>query len=310
MILGPTASGKSRFAVSVARRLGGEILSVDALKVYRGLDIGTAKPEPDERDVVWHGIDLCESNEDWSVTRFLDYANPVIDDIVARGKLPILDATAPYYLKALLFGVDRGCPPDEDFRAQCEDIEAHKLHAQLMKEDPSAAQKIGPTNHRRLVRALEILQHTDRLASEPDDWGTLRDDYRWVMTGVMWEREKLYARVRERALAMFDAGWLDEVKAIEAGHGFSKPAANAHGYRRLREFINDECSLDEAKENTIKDVKTFARKCMTFFKSFPRVQWLNVNEVEDIDRAASYLAHELAVMMTEAELETPDVQLP
>ncbi len=311
VILAPTASGKSRLAMAVARRAGGEILSVDALKVYRGMDAGTAKPSAAERvEIPHHGIDLVDAHEEFSVTQFLDYAEATLAEIRSRGRVPILDVTAPFYLKALVYGVDRGPAPNADFRAEMQHVPAHDLHARLAVLDPESARRIGPADHKRLVRALEIARFGGKLASEAARWGEPRGDYRWLFTGIRWPRELLYQRVRERALKMFEAGWIDEVKRIAASTGFSRTAGLAHGYRRIQEMLGGSITLDECVEQTVRDVKLFARKSMTFFKGFPKVQWLDVSSEDEIDRAAMYLSHELKEMLIEAGVKREPVDLP
>ncbi|MCC6464747.1 MAG: tRNA (adenosine(37)-N6)-dimethylallyltransferase MiaA [Planctomycetes bacterium] len=305
VVMAPTASGKSRLCMAVARRVGGEILSVDALKVYRGLEAGTAKPSAEERaEIPHHGLDLVDAGTDYSVALYLDYALPVLRDIVARGKVPILDATAPYYLKALVFGLDRGPEPRAEFRQVAEQRPLGDLYAELLAKDPESARRIGPGDRKRLVRALEIAEYSGRLASQFVRWGEPLPGLRWVFTGIEWPRDVLYARVRERALRMFEQGWLDEVQAVRAGGGVSRTAGLAHGYRRLQQHLDGELTLAEAQEQTVRDVKQFARKSMTFFRRFPRTQWLQVQSDAELDRAALYLAHEVAEMQAEF-LRTP-----
>lgn len=297
--------------MAVARRAGGEILSVDALKVYRGMDAGTAKPSAAERaEIPHHGIDLVGAHEEFSVTQFLDYAEETISAIRKRGKVPILDVTAPFYLKALVYGVERGPAPNADFRAEMQHVPAHDLHARLAVLDPEAARKIGPADHKRLVRALEIARFSSKLPSEAARWGEPRGDYRWLFTGIRWPRDVLYQRVRQRAQQMFEAGWIDEVKRILATGGISRTAGLAHGYRRIQELLAGSITLDECVEQTVRDVKLFARKSMTFFKGFPKVQWLDVSSEEELDRAAMYLSHELKEMLIETGVKREPVDLP
>ena len=293
-MLGPTASGKSRLALAIAERTGGEVISVDAIKVYRELDIGTAKPNPQEcKRVPHHGINLVAADEEFSVARFLDFVEPVLAELTGRGVMPVLDCTAPFYLKALVYGIDRGPEPDSALRAELESRQSSELHAELTLKDPDAAARIQPADQKRIVRALEIIKNSDRLASEAESWNEPRSDYRWVFTGIHWPREILYERVEKRAREMFKAGWLDEVKRIRSGPGFSRTAGSAHGYRRLLQHLAGESTYEEAVERTIADVKQFARKSMTFFRSFPRVHWLEVGAEDEIDRAAIYLALEM-----------------
>lgn len=299
VVLGPTASGKSRLAQAVALRTGGEILSVDALKVYRGMDAGTAKPTAAERaQVPHHGLDLVNASEEFAVAPFVDYANGVLADIAAKGKLAVLDATAPYYLKALIYGIERGPGPQPEFRKAMQERPAAELFSDLLARDPASAARIGPGDHKRLVRALEIIRFGDKLPSAAAKWTEARADYRWVMTGISWPRETLHQRVEARTRAMIDAGWLDEVLHIRDRGGFSRTAGLAHGYRRLQQHLDGVLSFGEAVELTIRDVRQFARKSMTFFRSFPKVQWLEVTSEEEIDRAGAYLANEMREFMT------------
>jgi tRNA dimethylallyltransferase len=306
VVLGPTGSGKSRLCLNVAERVGGEILSVDALKVYRGMDVGTAKPTAAElARIPHHGIDLVSAHQDFSVSEFLDYAEPTMAAIVARGHVPVLDTTAPYYLKAIVYGLDRGPAPRADFRVEMERRPLADLHTELKAKDPDSARRISPTDQRRLVRALEIIEFGDKLPSKVEQWGEPRGDYRWIFTGIRWPRELLYPRVKQRAEQMFAAGWLDEVKAILAGKGFSTTAGKAHGYRRVQQFLAGNLTWDECVSETIRDIKTFARKSMTFFKQFPKVQWLDVTSEVEIDRAAAYLSLEIKDMLIQCGHERP-----
>jgi len=310
-VLGPTASGKSRLAMAVARRAGGEIISVDALKVYRGMDAGTAKPSAADRaEIPHHGIDLVGPHEEFSVAQFLDWVEPVLADIAARGRLPILDTTAPYYLKALVYGIARGPGPQPAFRSEMETKPLPELFAALLGVDPVAAQRIGPGDRKRLIRALEVARFSESKASDAPKWTTPRGDYRWVFTGISWPRELLNARIEARARQMLDSGWLEEVQRIRAGAGFSRTAGMAHGYRRLQQMLDGVMTLAEAEAQTMRDVRQFARKSMTFFRSFPRVQWLEVTTEEEIDRAAMYLSFELKDMLGAVGIERKPIDLP
>lgn len=310
VVLGPTASGKSLLALEVARRCQGEILSVDALKVYRGLDIGTAKPGAAQRaQIPHHGLDLLEPRESFSVAQFLDYAQPVLEDILGRGKLPVLDVTAPLYLKALMYGISPGPAPDPGLRARLEALPLEELHPRLRQLDPARAAELHPNDRKRLVRALEFAMLGQVRMSESEGWGAPDPHYRWVLTGVRWPREILYGRVNARVDAMLAAGWLDETRRVLTGGGFSKTAAEAHGYKRLIAHLQGLCTLAEAVEQTRRDVKTFARKSMTFFRRFERTQWLDVTSEDELLRAARYLSWELKEMLNAAGIEREMVDL-
>lgn len=298
VILGPTASGKSLLAMEIAARLGAEIISVDAMKVYRHLNVGTAKPTIEDRaKVPHHGLDLIEPNELFSVAQFHDYALPLMREIHGRGKLPILDVTAPLYLKALLYGIQQGPQPDPGLRAKLESTAPDELYGELRRRDPARAEKLHPNDLKRIVRALEHAILKGKPMSELTPWGEILPDFQWVLTGIAWPREKLYERVLARVDRMIDEGWLDEVRRVQQQWGFSRTAAEAHGYKRLLAHLRGEITLAEAVLMTKRDVKTYARKSMTFFKQFPKVQWLNVASEEEIRRAALYLRNELREMM-------------
>lgn len=294
VVLGPTASGKSLLAMAIARRLASEIISVDAMKVYRHLDVGTAKPSARDRaEVPHHGLDLIDPSETFSVAQFLDYAGPLLAQVHQRGRLPILDVTAPLYLKALMYGIQGGPSPDPELRARLEATPGDALYDELGRRDPQRARQLHPNDVKRIVRALEHVMLKGKPMSELSPWAEARDDVQWVLTGIAWPREMLYGRVLERVDRMMAAGWLDEVRNVRERWGFSRTAAEAHGYKRLLAHLRGELSMAQAIEMTRKDVKTYARKSMTFFRQFPRVQWLQVSSEEEMQRAALYLSGEM-----------------
>lgn len=298
MILGPTASGKSLLAMEIAARLPSEVISVDAMKVYRHLNIGTAKPSIEDRAAVTHhGLDLIEPNDKFSVAQFLECASPLIGEIHGRGRLPILDVTSPLYLKALLYGIQQGPEPDFALRDQLEKTPLDELYGDLQQRDPERAKKLHPNDMKRIVRALEHVMLKGKPMSELTPWGEMRDDVQWVLTGISWPREKLYERVIARVDRMLEEGWLDETRRVQEQWGFSRTASEAHGYKRLLAHLRGEITLAEATLMTQRDVKTYARKSMTFFKQFPKVQWLSVSSEEEIRRAALYLRNELREML-------------
>lgn len=244
-----------------------------------------------------HGLDLIEPNEKFSVAQFLEYASPLIGEIHGRGKLPILDVTSPLYLKGLLYGIQQGPEPDFVLREQLEKTPLNELYGDLKERDPARAEKLHPNDMKRIVRALEHVMLKGKPMSELTPWGEMRDDVQWVLTGIAWPREKLYERVIARVDHMLEEGWLDETRRVQERWGFSRTAAEAHGYKRLLAHLRGEITLAEAELMTKRDVKTYARKSMTFFKQFPKVQWLNVASDEEIKRAALYLRNELREML-------------
>ncbi len=282
-IVGPTASGKSALALEVARVFGDvEIVSVDSMQVYRGLDIGTAKPTVAERAVVAHHlIDVAEPDEEWSVARFQQEARAAVSDIAARGKRALLVGGTGLYVQAV---VDPLTFPPED-RAVRDEIltrfDAADAYARLASLDPDAAARIEPTNERRIARALEVIEITGRPFSS---FGTGLQDYGPTVfpvriAGTWLSRSVLARRIEHRVAAMRDAGLVDEVAGLQARGALSRTAAQAIGYREiLGHLAGEEPSLDTAWEAVVVRTRQFARRQRMWFRRDPRVQWFGASE--------------------------------
>jgi len=285
-IVGPTASGKSDLALALARRHPGtELVSVDAMQVYRGMDIGTAKPTPAERaEVPHHLLDLAEPHEEFTVARFQAAVRTAVAGIEARGGWPVLVGGTGLYLRAVL---DELAIPGRypEVRAELDaEPDTARLHARLAHLDPVAAARMEPTNRRRVVRALEVTLGSGRPFSS---YGPGLDTYpptRYRLVGLAVSREVLDARIAERVGRQLAAGWLDEVRRLAARpEGLSRTAAQALGYRELLDHLGGGCSLEEAVERTVSRTRRFARRQQRWFRRDPRIEWL------DVDRAADRL---------------------
>jgi tRNA dimethylallyltransferase len=275
-IVGPTASGKSALALEVACAFDDvELVSVDSMQVYRGLDIGTAKPTPAERDrVPHHLIDVAEPTEEWSVARFQQEARAAVADIEARGKRALLVGGTGLYVQAV---IDPLTFPPED-RAVREQILARTddLYAELQRRDPDAAAAIEPGNTRRIARALEVIEITGRPFSS---FGAGLQTYGETVfpvriAGVWLPRDVLNARIAARVTAMRDAGLVDEVRALRDRGALSRTAAQAIGYREVLDHLDGaEPSLDAALEATVVRTRQFARRQRMWFRRDPRIGW-------------------------------------
>ncbi|HLM16764.1 MAG TPA: tRNA (adenosine(37)-N6)-dimethylallyltransferase MiaA [Acidimicrobiia bacterium] len=275
-IVGPTASGKSALALEVARALGDvELVSVDSMQVYRGLDIGTAKPSAAERAAVPHHlIDVADPADEWSVQRFQLEARAAVADIGARGKRALLVGGTGLYVQAV---IDPLTFPPED-RAVRDAILARgaDLHAELAALDPDAAAGIEPGNTRRLARALEVIELTGRPFSS---FGTGIQTYGETVfpvrvAGVWLPRDVLNARIAARVHAMRDAGLVDEVRGLQQRGELSRTAAQAIGYREVLGYLTGtEPSLDAALEATVVRTRQFARRQRMWFRRDPRISW-------------------------------------
>lgn len=274
VILGPTASGKSDVAMAVARAVGGQILSADSMQVYRGMDVGTAKPTAVERaEVPHHGIDLVEPDETFTVAKFVELA----DATIAATTAPLITTGGtPLYYKALFEGLFEGPPADPAVRERLLQLPGDALHARLASVDPPAAARIHANDTRRVVRALEVFELTGKpISSFQTEWTDPEPRHAAVWVGLSWDKEALNRRINARVKAMVAAGWVDETRRLLDRHGALSPTAGeATGYRELIDHLRGRCSLADAVEQIKIGTRQLARRQMKWFRRFPNVTWL------------------------------------
>lgn len=289
-LTGATASGKTALGVEIAREIGAEIMSLDSMAVYRRMDVGTAKPTPEERGGVPHRLlDLVDPAEEFSLAEYLKAAETVVSDCESRGKTALFVGGTPLYLKAILNGVFEGPGANPELRERLAREEAEngpgRLHQMLRERDPKSAERLHPNDVKRLIRALEIFELSGKPISELQtqfDAPTLVDPRRvFILT---WERATLYDRINRRVDAMLDDGWLDETRAlfgISGGSGeapdsnseaenASRPgptASKAVGYRELAAVLRGEMERAEAVEKIKQATRNFAKRQETWFRS-------------------------------------------
>jgi tRNA dimethylallyltransferase len=273
VILGPTASGKSQLALRLADEVGGEILSVDSMQVYRQMDIGTAKPSADERRRVrHHGIDLVDPDEPFTTARFVELA----DRVIADAKAPLIaTGGTPLYYKALFEGMFEGPGASSEIRDRLRQLSNEELHRRLSQVDPAAAARIHLNDTKRLIRALEVHELTGQpISSLQQQWaGAHRHEAVWF--GLDWDRDALNRRINARVKAMIAAGWLEETRKLLDRFGeLSHTAAEATGYHELIEHLRGRVSLDDAVEQIKIATRQLARRQMKWFRRFPNVTWL------------------------------------
>jgi tRNA dimethylallyltransferase len=298
LLAGPTAVGKSAVALALGRLCGAEIVSADSMQVYRGMDIGTAKPTGDERRAVRHHlIDVCEVNEQFDAKQFVDLATKSIDDIRARGKTPLVVGGTGLYLRALRRGLFEGPPRDAQLRAKLEMMSAETLFDELQRVDPLTASTIDRHNPRRLVRALEVFYLTGRPISElQTQWASPHLDplpqgerrgpsprLRGEGSGegrafcLNRDREDLYARIERRIDGQIAAGWVDEVQLLLArGLETNATAMQAAGYRELVAHLRGELTLADAVALIKTRTRQLARRQLTWFRREPDLHWIEV----------------------------------
>jgi tRNA dimethylallyltransferase len=291
-VVGPTAAGKSGLAMDLALQVGGEIVNADSMQVYRGMDIGTAKPTAAERRrVPHHVIDVLDVRRPATVAAFQTLARAAIDGCLVRGVVPVLVGGSALYVRAVL---DRFEFPgtDADMRARLERelavVGAKGLHKRLAEIDPGAAAAILPTNGRRIVRALEVVELTGRpfAASLPDPVYAYE---RVVQLGLDVPRDVLDRRIADRVDEMWRIGLVDEVRGLEkAGLREGRTASKALGYAQVLAFLAGEYDEEEAKTRAVRATRRFARRQDSWFRKDPRVKWVAYDADDLVERA---LAH-------------------
>lgn len=279
-LLGPTASGKSRLALALAERAPLEIVSMDSAQVYRGLDVGTAKPSADERArVPHHLIDLLDPDRSYSTGRWRADAIAAVRDILARGKVPLIVGGTMLYYRALVSGLDALPQADGAVRAQINAEAAERgwaaLHEELARVDPKSARRIPPADAQRIQRALEVFRLTGKPLSALQ--GQTRAGLPFALKAfalVPRDRSRFHERIAQRFDAMVDDGLIDELKALRARYALTAgmPSMRAVGYRQVWQFLDGEISAHEMRERAVAATRQLAKRQMTWLRSFGEVQ--------------------------------------
>lgn len=292
VLVGPTGSGKSAVAMTLAEQLNGEILSADSMQVYRGMEIGTAKPtREDRRAVPHHGLDLVEPQIEWTVAMYRRYALATLSAIQARGHWPIMVGGTGLYVRAVIDGLCPAPPEDAACRqalaAEATQLGSAVLHDRLRAADPATAAKLHPHDTRRIIRALEVYQVSGRPLSA---WQTattgLAPEWQVTQVGLSRPREELYERIETRVRQMVAAGLVEEARALQAA-GVSRTAAQALGYKQLFAAFEGHWSIDEAIERLIQETRRYAKRQLTWFRRDSRIQWLPLDPHEPPLRTAA-----------------------
>ena len=301
-VIGPTASGKTVLAEALAERFHGEIVTCDALQVYRHMDIGTAKPSAREREKIpHHMLDLREPGDDFSAGDYQRFGRDALRAVAASGLIPFVVGGTGFYLRALIDGLFEGPGRSDALRARMHRIAAGRgtarLHHALRRVDPQIAARLAPADAERIIRAYEIYLLSGRTMS----WWQSRprnrlEGFRWLKLGIRWPRPELYARIDRRVEEMFARGFIEEVQALMGRFPKSCHALKAIGYRQISAYLEGHSSLQQAVEDTQRESRRYAKRQLTWFQSDPGVHWLDAAAGLDplLPQAADMVARFLA----------------
>ena len=295
VIVGPTASGKTALSIELARRMDAEIVSADSIQLYRGCDIGSAKPTLNERQgIVHHLMDVYEPfEENTGVARYKALAEDCIDEIAARGKFPLLVGGTGLYVNALVYPLSftgaGSSPALREELAKMEQETPGSLHQMLKELDKSAAKRLHPNDIKRVIRAIEVVKLTGKTMDEHGgDFENKRNEeipYDVRMVGLTMPREALYERIERRVDSMMQQGFLSEVRALkEAGVPRHAPSMQGLGYKQLYGHLEGESTLDEAISAVKLETRRFAKRQLTWFKRDARIKWLDISAYESFDK--------------------------
>ena len=291
-ILGCTASGKGALARALAEEINAEILSIDSMKVYRRMDIGTAKPAPEQRaEVPHHLIDVADTWEEFSVARYVELADAVVEQSHAKGRPIVAVGGTSLYFKCFYQGLFEGPSADPDFRtklrrrAETEGLAA--LHAELTKIDPAAADRIHVNDIRRIERALEIFHLTGRpisaLQKQWDQTAARRGDWNWTLIGLRRPKEIANHRINDRVRRMIETGLIEEARTLWSDpRGLGTQARQAVGYAELFEHFEGRCTQEEAIEKIKINSRRLAKHQRTWLKRLPDIHWLDTSEDDSL----------------------------
>lgn len=287
-LVGPTGSGKTRTAIQLCKKLNAEIVSMDSMQIYRGMDIGTAKPTPEElAQAPHHMIDVADPDELFTVSMYREMAVKVIDDILSRGKVPLLVGGTGLYLQAISYEMSLGeNGADSDLRRELNRIAEEpggfmKLHNRLRLVDPQSAEKLHPNDIRRVIRALEIYETSGKAKSEQAGEERKEGPYRVLVYGLSLPREEMYARINRRVDDMVTLGLIEEVKALlEKGIEPRKEggAMQAIGYKEIVSALRGEISMDQAISLIKQGSRRYAKRQWTWFRHDTRTKWYDWSE--------------------------------
>ncbi len=291
-IAGPTAVGKTKFAIEIARAFDGEIVSCDSMQLYKYMDIGSAKPTKDElAQVPHHLVDLIDPREDFSVAQYQKLAKDAIKDIQSRGRLPVISGGTGLYFNSLLYEMDFSkVPESSQYRKELEQLAEEEggaaLHKILEERDPEAAERIHPNNIRKIVRALERLHEGEENVKPFQQVQQETSDYETILIGLTRDRAELYDRINRRVELLMEQGLLEEVeKLMRMELTEDHISMKAIGYKEIMAYFHGRCPLETAIDNVKKNTRHYAKKQLTWFRRYDKIKWYNISEYPNDETA-------------------------
>ena len=294
IIVGPTCSGKTNLSLKLSQLIPVEIISADSRQFYKYLDIGTAKPSKNQlQKAPHHLIDFLDPSENYDVSMFEKDAEKIIDQIYKKNKTPIVVGGSGLYIKALIDGIFENADKDEEYRNELlqkrKEFGNEYLYEELKKADPVSAEKMLPQNWKRVMRALEVLHTTgEPIWKHHQKQSSSKDKkYLFKQFGLNWDREILYKNIDKRVDEMIEVGFVDEVKNI-LKNGFDKNlnSLNTVGYKEIIQHLEGELSIERAIELINRNTRHYAKRQMTWFKKDERIQWFDINDINELDQIA------------------------
>ena len=301
ILLGPTGVGKTEVSILLAKALGTEIISADSMQIYRGMDIGTAKPSEEQRmSIKHHMIDIISPSEPYSVGRYIEDVTPVIDELHRKGKIPIVAGGTGLYIKAMTRGIFSGPSADWKLReelASLEEGQSGALYSYLQELDPEAASKIMPADTRRIIRALEVCLKTQKGISEFQQKLTTPLPYEFIKIGLRRERKELYRMLENRVDKMIGEGLVEEVKKLTSlvsnsklqTPNFELSCMQAIGYREIAMYLNGEIPFEEAIRLIKRNTKRYSKRQFTWFKKEEDIHWIDITGIQDVNEILKHI---------------------
>ncbi|MDO4544833.1 MAG: tRNA (adenosine(37)-N6)-dimethylallyltransferase MiaA [Bacillota bacterium] len=291
-VAGPTAVGKTKFAIGIAQVFDGEIVSCDSMQLYKYMNIGSAKPTTEELEQARHHlVDFLDPREPFSVAQYQKLAKAAIKDIQGRDKLPIISGGTGLYLNSLLYDMDFfAVPEDFSYRRQLEEMAANEgreaLHRMLQQLDEEAASRIHPNNTKKIIRALERLKEGEGRVRPFHEINKETEDYQAILIGLTRDRAELYDRINRRVDSLMEQGLLEEVRQLmELGLSQEHISMKGIGYKELKDYFRGKISLEKSVETIKKNTRHYAKKQLTWFRRYDRMNWYNISEFKSDEEA-------------------------